>query len=427
MTQLQRASHTESGAAWYRAVLGPAWVVAAAAAVATGLGLWFALAVPLGLPYDEPAHWGTVIAYASEHRMPVLGEPGVPYEAQMGPMYYTLAALLLNALGGVDQAHAATLLRLAGVVLLPLLVLLTYRIGRQLSASPAVSAGASTVLAVTPLLLMVGGSIQNDVLCFVLIAVALMAGMRLLSRPDGRWPWHLGLGVLIGLAILTKVVALALVPALVFGYLVHGAPWSRRMGWMVASGIGVLATSGWWFVRNLVLYGDLTASSAMARLGITFARQQWSTVGDAVAWLGNVVSYIYIPVEYYRNVLRSATPLRLTALVLASVTVVVLIWQAVRQRSQARSWLTGEPGRAYAIGTLFFAVVGCVIFSFTIFNGAPRLAFHAAPVAAVVFMAATWRRPFGWLAAATVVAFVVADIWLVTQAAQVSDLPVLFG
>ena len=415
-----------TGAARYRTVVRPAWEVAAAAAVATGLGTWFALAVPLGLPYDEPAHWGTVLAYASQHRMPVLGDPGVPYEAQMGPIYYTLAALLLGALGGAEQPHAAIVLRLAGVVLLPVLVVLTYRIGRLMLASPAVSAGAASVLAVTPLLLMVGGSIQNDFLCFVLIAVALIAGMRLLRGPDGSWPGHLGLGVLIGLAILTKVVALALVPALVLGYLAHRAPWRRRLGWMVAAGVGVVATSGWWFVRNLVLYGDLTGASAMARLGITFPRQQWASVGDAVAWFGNIVSYVYIPVEYYRNVVRSPTPLRVTALVLAGVTVLVLVWQAVRHRS-ARSWLTSEPGRVYAIATLLFAVLGWMVFSFTIFNGAPRLAFHAAPVAAVVFVAATWRRPFGWLVAVTALAFVVADVWLVTEATQVRDLPVLFG
>lgn len=75
------------------------WGTTAAAVATTALGLWFALRVPLGLPYDEPAHWGTVLAYASGHRLPVLGDPGVPYEAQMGPVYYTLAAVLLGVTG----------------------------------------------------------------------------------------------------------------------------------------------------------------------------------------------------------------------------------------------------------------------------------------------------------------------------------------
>ena len=37
--------------------------------------------VPPGTPYDEPSHFGTVQYYATMHRMPVLGQPGVSYEA----------------------------------------------------------------------------------------------------------------------------------------------------------------------------------------------------------------------------------------------------------------------------------------------------------------------------------------------------------
>jgi 4-amino-4-deoxy-L-arabinose transferase-like glycosyltransferase len=403
------------------------WVVTAAAVATTALGAWFALVVPLGLPYDEPAHWGTVLAYASGHRLPVLGDPGVPYEAQMGPVYYTLAALLLSALGGTDQPHAPTILRLLGVCLLPVLVVLTYRIGRLMSASRPVAASAGAVIGTTPLLLMVGGSIQNDYLCFVLIAAALLVGMRLLAKADTSWIAHLGLGVLVGVGILTKVVALALLPALALAYLAHRAPPNRRLAWAISAAIGVIATSGWWFVRNMVVYGDPTGARAMSRLGIVFPPQQWTSIEDIVAWFGNIVSYIYVPVEYYRNVLRAPTPLRLTAIVLALLTVVVLVVRAVRCGSQAQTRLFGDPGRLYALATLVFAVVGWVVFSFTIFDGAPRLAFHAAPVAAVVFAAATRRRPFAYLAVATVLAFLAADVWLVTQAAQVSGLPPLFG
>ena len=63
------------------------------------IGVWLAARVPPGLPYDEPAHWSTVLYYAREHRLPVLGDPGVAYEAQMGPVYYALAGLLVDAGG----------------------------------------------------------------------------------------------------------------------------------------------------------------------------------------------------------------------------------------------------------------------------------------------------------------------------------------
>ena len=35
---------------------------------------------------------------------------------------------------------------------------------------------------------------------------------------------------------------------------------------------GTLAVCGWWFVRNVVLYGDPTAASAVARTGVSFDR-----------------------------------------------------------------------------------------------------------------------------------------------------------
>ncbi len=55
-------------------------------------GVTFALRVPAGLPYDEPSYWATTQYYALHHRMPVLGHPGVTYEAQHPPLGFVLAA-----------------------------------------------------------------------------------------------------------------------------------------------------------------------------------------------------------------------------------------------------------------------------------------------------------------------------------------------
>ena len=88
------------------------WWTAANAVTATALGVVFALRVPLGLPYDEPAHWENVLFYATEHRLPVLGEPGASYEAQMGPVYYVLAAVVVNLTPSLDRSMQATMLRL---------------------------------------------------------------------------------------------------------------------------------------------------------------------------------------------------------------------------------------------------------------------------------------------------------------------------
>src|SRR5690242_10171012 len=136
------------------------WLTAACAVVATAIGVLFAVRVPLGLPYDEPSHWGTVLFYATNGRMPELGAPGVSYEAQMGPIYYVLAAAVVRLTSSSDPAGQAHVLRLVGVALMPVLVVLTARISRRLSPRPAVAPVAAALVATMPLLGVIGGSIQ---------------------------------------------------------------------------------------------------------------------------------------------------------------------------------------------------------------------------------------------------------------------------
>ncbi len=363
--------------------------------------------------------------YASQHRMPELGDPGVSYEAQMGPIYYVLAAAVVDVTGGPGQTNAPVILRLAGVLLMPMLVILTYLIAREMRQDRKVSTRASVLICTTPLLIIVGASIQNDYLCFILIAVSLVVGMRLLAAAESSVLRHVGLGVLIGLAVLTKVVALALLPALGLAYLAHGAPLRRRAQWAVAAVGGVIATSGWWFLRNLWLYGDLTGANGISRLGITFPRLMWQSPGDLVAWLGNIVSYVYVPVEYFRNVLRSPAPLRIAAVVLAALSAASILALAIRHRSRLTPPFD-DPARLFAVWSLVFTILGWVGFSFAVLNGAPRLAFHVAPVVAVLFAASTRSSTTRMVWLATVMVFGIADVWLARSAAEVSGLAFLF-
>ena len=242
-----------------------AWALAAA-----GIGVLFAIQVPLGLPYDEPSHWATVLFYATSGRMPELGEPGATYEAQMGPVYYVLASVVVRLTPSSDPVVQAQVLRLIGVALMPVLVLMTARIARQLNPRPVVAVVAAALVATVPLLGAVGGSIQNDYLTFVLVAAALLSGIRLLRNQAASWGGHLAFGALIGLAVLTKVNAVALVPAALLGYLVSAVSCRVRLIWLTSAGVGLVVTCGWWFARNLLVYGDLTGARGLARIGVDF-------------------------------------------------------------------------------------------------------------------------------------------------------------
>lgn len=396
---------------------------AAWAVVATAIGVLFAVRVPLGLPYDEPSHWGTVLFYATNGRMPEIGEPGSSYEAQMGPVYYVLAAAVVRLTPSSEPATQAYVLRLVGVALMPVLVVLTARIGRLLSPRPADAVVAAAVVATMPLLGAIGGSIQNDYLTFVLVAVVLLFGIQLFRNERASWAPHLALGALIGVAVLTKVNALALVPAALLAYLAVRADRRTRLKWVLAAAAGLVVTCGWWFVRNLLVYGDLTGANGMARLGIVFPPLRWSGPADVVAWLGNVVSYVYIPVEYYRNLVQSPSVLRISAIGLAAVTLVAGVAYIVSRRTTLRR-VAADPGRVFALGVLVCGLLLWVVFSVAIFNTAPRLVFQAAPVAAVLF-AVLARRRWVVLTVATLVAFLVADVWLALSAAQISGYPFL--
>jgi D-alanyl-D-alanine carboxypeptidase (penicillin-binding protein 5/6) len=206
-------------------------------------------------------------------------------------------------------------------------------------------------------------------------------------------------------------------------YLVSPVDRRTRLKWAVAAGAGLALSCGWWFVRNVLVYGDLTGARGIARMGIVFPPLRWSGPADVVAWVGNFVSYVYIPVEYYRNLVQSPAVLRIGAVGLAALTLVAAVGYLASRRATLPRVHT-DPGLVFALGVLVFGVLLWVVFSVAIFNTAPRLVFQAAPVAAVLF-AVLARGRWVVLTVATVVAFLIADVWLATSAAQISGYPFL--
>lgn len=130
--------------------LSPAWVVLGALLA----GCAFALVTPAGLPYDEPSHWNTVRYIAANWRLPVLGEPGVTYEAQQTPLYYMMAAPLSLLPNGFLAV------RLFGVVGHGLVTFLTWLLVRRILPEASVVAliGAG-FMALNSVLLAIAGSL----------------------------------------------------------------------------------------------------------------------------------------------------------------------------------------------------------------------------------------------------------------------------
>ncbi|MBN1887213.1 MAG: glycosyltransferase family 39 protein [Thermoflexales bacterium] len=279
------------------------------------LGITYSAVTPIFEASDELWHYPVVWHIAAGRGLPVQTPPDRPglwkQEASQPPLYYALAGLLtawidtgelgapfLNgtlrpnphaAIGVVspdgninmvthDPARegwpwqgavlAVHLCRLLSVTLGAATVYLAYRLAREaFPTRPEIALGAAAINACTPMFLFISGSVNNDNLVIPLCALALLIMIRLCRRQNqkpGFSPGWVALGVVIGLAILSKISGLALLPLAALSG--AWAAWQRR-SWRhlfaagLAIGLPVLLLSGWWFWRNVQLYGDLLGYS----------------------------------------------------------------------------------------------------------------------------------------------------------------------
>lgn len=287
-----------------------------------GLGLACGLVVPPFENLDEIEHFGAIRYVADTGHLPVHGiaaaeEYHYRQEASQPPLYYLLSAALVRMLelraddmssflrfnpwvacgpnrfnlydnrailyhnpnreafpwgGTLLMLHA---LRVWSTLLQAITVLGTYALGRLLFPErPGVALLGTAVVAFNPQFLLVASGVNNDNLVTPLATLALYVLLR--TWRDGfAVRRSLGLGLLIGLAGLSKLSgwALLILTGLVFLPLalrLHSSPSIQRYSSLALHLslviLPALALSGWWFWRNWHLYGDLTALKPMLAL-----------------------------------------------------------------------------------------------------------------------------------------------------------------
>jgi D-alanyl-D-alanine carboxypeptidase (penicillin-binding protein 5/6) len=273
---------------------------------AVAIGAAFAVVTPAGQPADEPSYYSTLRHYATEYTMPTLGDPGVSYEAQMGPVYYVLAApidRIAAAFGGEKAGFLAV--RLADLLLFVPLVLLTWALVREvLPKWPLIGLAATAFVALHPSILTIAASVQTDFLSIVLSLWAILLAVRALRRDTLTARTAVGIGLIIAAAGLTKQNALFLVPTVVLtALLVRGRISARWLAVMCAT---VVAATAWFFVRNVVLYGDISGRAGVEKAGFDFAPGKDAGLAAFTGWIRLIASHFSIPYEY----LRQGTPSR---------------------------------------------------------------------------------------------------------------------
>lgn len=288
-----------------------------------GLHALYSWAIPLGEGPDEHGHLAYVLFLAAEGRLPVqradAAASDVPGEGHQPPLAYVLAVpavawlpaderqILLTAnpsfvWAGGDEPGAFMrgsrelwpwppltlawhLARAVSGLWGAAAVVFTYLAARQLRPGDrGLAPLAAALVALNPQLLFTTALVSNDALLAALGAALLWwcvrggGGSR-----GGSLRWAVVAGALFGLALLTKQSALLLGPVLLLaGWRAAGGRWRRAAALTLAWGLTSLLVAGWWFARNLALYGDLFG---LAVFKTEFATQPFAW-GDPLAWLG---------------------------------------------------------------------------------------------------------------------------------------------
>ncbi len=274
--------------------LGANWRPLLITGVFLVLAVSYSVVNPLGEAPDEVSHFTHVAFIVKNGRLAIGKEVAGPNQP---PLYYALGAILTSRLepqkfqvkansdfsfqddeGGVNLlmhtraeafpyrngALAFHVLRLFSVILGAGTVSLIYAIGKMSFRRESLALGAMAFWGFNPGFLFTSSAVSNDNLVAFLSTLTFYLLLRVLQFPGFSTAGLVLLGTSLGLAVLAKVSALALVPPVLCGLLwvsfykarntVHG------LGKFASASILVFGASiavvGWWFARNQVLYGD---------------------------------------------------------------------------------------------------------------------------------------------------------------------------
>ena len=402
------------------------------------LSLVYDQATPTFEASDEVWHYAVVREIADGRGLPVWEEGEHTTFRQEGgqpPVYYLVSALLSNWVDDSDFpqrfvynpfAHAGVpgtdsnvnlmehssleqfpwrgttlavrIIRWMSIVMGAITVLLTYVLASQLFPNNApLALLAAGFTAFNPTFLFISASVNNDngvwLLSSLVICVIAFAA-RIESRVDAPispsiielvvnprvLPWVLG--VLLGLAMLTKLSGLVLLPC-VYGLLAWRS-WARGSvrEFLVSACIvtGILAIiTGWWFWRNHMLYGEILATRMMTALGAVRAGtpSMIDLVREARGWwisLWGVFGAFNILSGKWTYTFYTALTL------VAFVGLIVWAWRALRSRA-----LHISAPQGFALLFLCLSMMGAAYWTRSIYASQGRLVFGAiAPISSFI-------------------------------------------
>ena len=162
-----------------------------------------------------------------------------------------------------------------------------YTISRRLLREPAMALAATATVAFLPGFLFLSATLNGQIVLTLTASVALAFTARLLLE-ESRCAHVILLALSAGLAALSRMEGIAVV---FIGFLATGVfAWRRRSRWYRAGILGVYTgiialIAGWWYVRNVALYGDPLGMTGMLKYRMyTEPVLSWSNLVQGWTW-----------------------------------------------------------------------------------------------------------------------------------------------
>lgn len=181
---------------------------------------------------------------------------------QHPPLYYAGLAGLHGAFGDeLSFDQEVWLWRAISALLVAPLPLLAAALARRLGASRSMTVASAAMVAFLPGLAMLGGSVNNDNLLIAASGWAILGAGCVLTG-DLRARTAIWIGAALAIALFTKAFAIPIAIGVLLAYVVAAVRARALARGALAALIMVAVASlgGWWWVRNLLVYGTIQPS-----------------------------------------------------------------------------------------------------------------------------------------------------------------------
>ena len=224
---------------------------------------------------DEPAHFIYIRSLATTFSPPPISpsethteDSVATHEGHQPPLYYALMAIpyaILNACG-VAGDTIWRILRILGIGIGVFWIYWVYRLALEYFDRQSYALATTAFVALIPNAAYTAGVVNNDVLIALLFTWAMVPILHMLKAENLSTKSAVGLGVVMGFAVLAKAQGLLLILMLLIAAIIIWRKSGLAALKAAAKALGIalgtaVIVSGWWLIRCRLLYGTFMPHS----------------------------------------------------------------------------------------------------------------------------------------------------------------------